>query len=71
MDFVFLLALYAGVALVIAAIISILCSPALELTSRIIWLAVVMLLPLLGPIAWFIARPKKPTNTPGNEDLTH
>lgn len=50
-----------GAVLTIAALVSIMRSQQLDQTSRIIWVVVVLMLPTLGAIAWFVARPTNPT----------
>ncbi|WP_035832750.1 PLD nuclease N-terminal domain-containing protein [Jonesia quinghaiensis] len=66
-----LLLMALGAVLTIAALVSVMRTPALDQTNRIIWVVVVLMLPVIGAIAWFIARPKNPTNTPSNKHFTH
>lgn len=50
---------YVGVAVIlltIAAVVSIMRTASLQDTLRILWVAIVVVLPLIGPVAWFISR---------------
>lgn len=42
------------VALFVAAVVSVLRSPRLTGTGRILWIIAVLIFPLLGPLAWFL-----------------
>lgn len=44
------------VALAIAAVVSVARHPRLESTAKAVWIVLVVLAPVLGPIAWFIYR---------------
>ena len=43
----------AGLALVLAALWSVMASPRLATAGRVLWVLVVLAFPLLGPVAWF------------------
>lgn len=68
---VIMLIMVLGAVLTIAALVNVMRTPTLDQTNRIIWVVVVLALPVIGAIAWFIARPKKPTNPAEDGFISH
>lgn len=60
-----LLVMLAATALWIVAIVSIARAPGLTTTERVIWILVVLILPLLGSIGWFVFGRRTGTSSAG------
>ena len=58
-DLLWSVLLVAAAVLLVASLVSISRNAALSADARAPWILVAVLLPVVGPIAWFMARPRK------------